>query len=188
MRSIRLIKLSSLISVVVTLSVGSLSAKADDNFSMYVDEEGNISFPHNFRTSMVHLGSWFVPEGGASGFHDVYTENTSVAVFRKTGKFPDGATLVKELRVSKSGNYTTGSGVSYATKDIKQWFVMIKDTKGRFVDNPLWGDGWGWALYKPDDRSKNVATNYKTDCQSCHLPVKDKDWVYTEAYPTLSSE
>ncbi len=27
--------------------------------------------------------------GGASGFHDVYTEKASVEAFRKTGKFPD---------------------------------------------------------------------------------------------------
>ena len=161
---------------------------ADDGFSPYVDDEGNIRFPEGFRTSMVHLGSWFVPEGDASGFHDVYTEKKTVEVFRKTGKFPDGATLIKELRASNAGSYTTGSGVSYATNGIKQWFVMIKDTKGRFTDNPLWGEGWGWALYKPNDRDKNVATNYKTDCLGCHVPVKAKDWVYTEAYPTLSSE
>jgi len=62
---------------------------------------------------------------------------------------------------------------------------MIKDTKGRFTDNPLCGDGWGWALYKPADKSKNVSTDYKTDCRGCHVPTKDKDWVYVEAYPTL---
>ncbi len=127
-------------------------------------------------------------EGGSSGFHDVYTEKEFVEVFRKTGTFPDGATLVKELRASKVGSYTTGSRGNYATSDIKQWFVMIKDVEERFADNPLWGDGWGWALYKPDDRGKNVATNYKTDCMGCHIPAKDKDWVYTEAYPTLSIE
>ena len=74
---------------------------------------------------MVHLGSWFVPEGGASGFHDVYTEKESVESYRETGKFPDGATLVKELRAAQSGVFTTGAGVSHATVDIKQWFVMV---------------------------------------------------------------
>ena len=49
----------------------------DERFSPYVDEQGRISFPEGFRSSMVHLGSWFVPEGGASGFHDVYTEKES---------------------------------------------------------------------------------------------------------------
>lgn len=160
---------------------------ADDGFSPYVDELGNISFPEGFRTSMVHLGSWFVPEGGASGFHDVYTEKATVEAYRETGTFPDGATLVKEIRASNAGSYTTGEGVSYATDGLKQWFVMIKDANGRFAENPGWGDGWGWALYKPDDRSNNVSTDYKTDCIGCHLPAKDKDWVYVEAYPTLEA-
>jgi hypothetical protein len=161
---------------------------AEEGYSPYVDDEGNISFPTGFRTSMVHLGSWFVPEGGASGFHDVYTERGTVEAYRKTGEFPDGAMLVKELRASSVGSYTTGQGVSYATDGLKQWFVMIKDTKGRFADNPLWGDGWGWALYKPDNRETNVATNYKADCLGCHVPAKENDWVYIEAYPTLSTD
>ncbi len=134
----------------------------------------------------VHLGSWYVPEGGASGFHDVYTEKNTVTIFKKTGKFPDGAILVKELRASESGDYTTGKGVSFATDGIKQWFVMIKDDEARFAENPQWGDGWGWALYKPDDPAKNLSTDYKQDCLGCHLPVKNKDLVYTEASPTLS--
>ena len=37
-------------------------------------------------------------------------------------------------------------------------FVLIKDEKGRFTDNPLWGDGWGWALFKSDAPDKQVAT------------------------------
>jgi hypothetical protein len=165
-----------------------MPAIAQDEFSPYVDDKGNITLPAGFRTSMVHLGSWFVPDGGASGFHDVYTEKASAEGFRNNGTFPDGATLVKELRASKAGTYTTGAGVSHATADIKQWFVMIKDVEGRFTENPLWGEGWGWALFKPDDKDKNVATNYKTDCLGCHVPAKDTDWVYTSAYPTLSKD
>ena len=163
-------------------------AIAADNFSSYVDKKGNISFPNGFRNSMVHLGSWFVPTGNASGFHDVYTEKRTVEAYLKTGKFPDGATIVKELRESKSGNYTTGQNISHATSSIKQWFVMIKDAKGRFSGNPLWGDGWGWALYKPDDKNKNISTDYKADCLGCHMPAKDKDWVYVEAYPVLQKK
>ena len=160
---------------------------AKQTFSSYVDDKGNISFPTDFRTSMVHLGSWFVPDGDASGFHDVYTEKESVEAFRKTGKFPDGATLVKELRGSKMADYTTGKGVNHSTGQLKQWFIMIKDESQQFSANPLWGDGWGWALFKPDDTTKNHASNYKTDCLGCHIPAKEKDWIYTEAYPILKS-
>jgi len=161
-------------------------SEAADPFSPYVDEQGGISFPEGFRTSMAHMGSWYVPEGGASGFHDVYTEPSTIEAYRKTGEFPDGATLVKELRASVSGDYSTGNGVNHATGGLKQWFVMVKDTENRFEDNPLWGDGWGWALFKPDARTTNAAADYKADCLGCHVPAKETDWVYTEAYPILA--
>lgn len=165
-----------------------LSAQADDSFSSQVDAKGNIGLPDDFRATMSHLGSWFVPAGDASGFHDVYLDSDAVTAFRKTGKFPDGAVMVKELRHPEVGNYTTGAGVSHAG-DIKQTFVMVKDSTNRFAGkNPAWGDGWGWALFKPDSGGKSVVTDYKIDCLGCHLPAKSKDYIYTEAYPTLSAK
>ncbi|MGD1984232.1 MAG: cytochrome P460 family protein [Chromatiaceae bacterium] len=181
-------KAAIVVCVTTMLTMADGSVASNDGFSAYVDSGGSIQLPPDFRLSMIHLGSWFVPDGEASGFHDVYTEQQTVEAYRSTGKFPDGATLVKELRAHKAGDYTTGKGVSYATDGLKQWFVMIKDTKGRFAGNPLWGDGWGWALYRPDDPAKNIAVDYKTDCLGCHVPAKATDWVYTQAYPTLTAQ
>jgi len=169
--------------VVAMMPLG--ATHAAESFSPNVDSKGNISLPKDFRNQMVHLGSWFVPEGGASGFHDVYTEPETVAAYRRTGQFPDGATLIKELRAANAADYTTGKGVSHATT-IKQWFVMVKDAKGRFGKNPVWGDGWGWALFKTDQPMRNAATDYKKDCLGCHVPAKAKDWIYVEGYPTLT--
>lgn len=184
MKCLKLAIVGSFVTVISTILVPNALAQGTE-FSPYVDNQGNISFPTDFRTSKAHLGSWFVPDGGASGFHDVYTEKSSIEAFRKTGKFPDGATIVKELRASKKGAYTTGQGVSHSTKELKQWFVMVKDSEGRFADNPLWGDGWGWALFKPDNKGQNIAADYKTDCLGCHVPAQQNDWIYTEAYPVL---
>ncbi|MBO6555291.1 MAG: cytochrome P460 family protein [Pseudomonadales bacterium] len=165
------------------MAVASLNVQADE-FSKFVDDQGVIELPNDFRKAMVHLGSWYVPDGEASGFHDVYTQAATVTHFRETGEFPDGAVLVKELRGAESGNYTTGKGVSYATDSVKQWFVMIKDRKNRFPGNPNWGEGWGWALYK-EASAGNVSTEFRRDCLGCHIPAKENDWIYVEAYPTL---
>ncbi|MDX2503901.1 MAG: cytochrome P460 family protein [Gammaproteobacteria bacterium] len=178
---------AGIIPTIVFCTFCSVALAQDKEFSPYVDNKGNIQFPEEFRTSMVHLGSWFVPDGGASGFHGVYTEKASVDAFRKTGRFPDGATLVKELRASRTADYSTGAGVKHSTETVKQWFVMIKDANNRFSNNPLWGDGWGWALFKTNNLTKNSASDYKKDCLGCHVPAKDKDWVYTEAYPILTA-
>ncbi len=161
------------------------AAETKSAFSAFVDEKGNISLPKDFRKTMSHLGSWFVPEGDASGFHDVYAQQTDVTAFIKTGKFQDGTILIKELRASSAADYTTGKNVSFANETIKQWFVMIKDSKNRFPKHKNWGNGWGWALFKTDNPDINVSMDYQKDCVGCHIPAKDNDWVYIDGYPTL---
>ena len=157
----------------------------ESTYTPWVDGKGQLSLPQDFRLKLAHLSSWYVPEGGASGFHHVYTQPETIEAYRKTGKFPDGAILVKELRDSQKGDYTTGKGVSSPTGTIKQTFLMVKDSQGRFKGNKNWGDGWGWALFKPDNPTVNVSTDYKADCLGCHTPVKDTDWVFIDGYPTL---
>jgi hypothetical protein len=176
---------TSMMLVLLSISANALQA---NEFSPYVDKNGEISFPKGYGISMAHLGSWFVPTGDASGFHNVYTERENIAAYRNSGKFPDGTTLVKELRAFHAADYTTGKNVNHSTNMIKQWFVMIKDTNNRFSDNPVWGDGWGWALFKPNELNKNLASDYKADCLGCHVPAKEKDWIYTEAYPVLNTK
>ena len=159
------------------------------DFSRYVDAQGNISRPTDFRTEFVHLGSWAVldEKSAARGMHDVYTERASAEAYRKTGKFPDGATLVKEIRAAETGAMTTGDPVMWgATPAV--WFVMVKDGKGRFSGNPLWADGWGWSMYKADAPGKNVATSYEKDCKSCHIPAAQTDRVFIKGYPTLTGK
>jgi len=64
---------------------------------------------------------------------------------------------------------------------------MIKDTRGRFKDNKLWGKGWGWAwaLFKAENPTETVTKDFKTDCIPCHVPAKKDDWVYVRGYPAL---
>ena len=77
------------------------------------------------------------------------------------------------------------TGQAYWAGDIASWFMMVKDEKGRFKDNPNWGEGWGWALFNAEDPNKNVSTNFQKDCIPCHIPAKNTGWVYIQGYPTL---
>lgn len=176
------------LSLVIVFSIGLLySSQAEENgsFSPYVDSEGNITRPTDFREKWTYLGSWVHPESEKDGIHNVYTEPGVVEKYKENGdKFPDGAVLVKEVLSEASQDMTTGKGVLHA-KDIVLWFVMVKDEKGKFPDNPKWGDGWGWALYNADDPSKDVSTDYKKDCIGCHIPAKQTDWIYIQGYPAL---
>jgi hypothetical protein len=33
-----------------------------------------------------------------------------------------------------------------------------------------------------------VATDYKKDCLTCHIPAKADDWIYVKGYPVLNSK
>ena len=160
--------------------------KADD-FSPYVTKDGGISLPADYREKFLHLGSWAVatkPDTPVAEMHNVYAPPEDIQAYRRDGKFPDGAVLVKEITNVGSDNLTTGHS-TWSTGD-KSWFVMVKDAKGRFPQNDLWGDGWGWALFEAKDPKRNVATDYKTDCKTCHVPAKKDDWLYIRGYSILA--
>ena len=121
---------------------------------------------------------------GAAGLHNVYVQPDAITAYRKTGEFPDGTVLIKELLKAATGSMTTGT-VSWGT-EVEGWFVMVKDRHNRFPDHPLWGDGWGWVLINATDLEKVVTTNYKTECLGCHIPARNTDWIYINGYPVLN--
>ena len=175
------------VSLFIGVAGNTPAVHAADAFSTIVDEHGRISLPDgDFRRDWTFLGAFAVndPEKeGANSIHNVYTEKSTVDYYREHGTFPDGAILVKEPRNTETGDLTTGT-VSWAS-DIAGWFVMVKDEKGRFPDNPLWGEGWGWAFFEAGNPEKTVTKNYVDDCLGCHTPARDTDWIYVEGYPVL---
>lgn len=160
--------------------------KGGSNGFNLVDKSGIISKPADYRDRYQALGVFSVADpNGNVDLHYTYAPPGTAEYYRKNGKFADGTVLVKEVFGTDHGPMTTGE-VHWA-KGTKIWFIMVKDEKGRYPGNPLWGDGWGWALYKSDAPDKQVATDYKKDCLGCHVPAKATDWVYVQGYPVLSS-
>ena len=156
-----------------------------DGFKL-VDKTGNIRKPDHYQDLYQMIGSWTVVDSKGSQMHFTYASPGTGEYYRRNVKFADGTVLVKEINGTDHAQMTTGDA-SWAT-DTKVWFVMIKDSKGRFSNNPLWGDGWGWALFKSDAPDKQVATDYKKDCLGCHIPAKADDWIYVKGYPPLHSK
>jgi len=144
----------------------------------------------DYRRDWVLLGSFSLladdPEAGAKEFHVVYTQRENVDAFRKTGAFPDGAVLVKDVFATTTEYLTTGAA-SYADK-LAGRFVMVKDQGDKYAGtSPLWGDGWGWAFYEGTETKKTVTTDYKQDCLACHEPVRHQDLTYIQGYPVLKN-
>jgi hypothetical protein len=151
-----------------------------------VDKAGNIRRPSDVRDRYQALGTYMVLDPKGNQMHATYASPGTAENYRKTGKFADGTVLVKEVFGTDHAPMTTGD--AHWASGTKVWFVMIKDEKGRYSSNPLWGDGWGWALFKSDAPDKQVATDYKKDCLGCHIPARGTDWIYVQGYPVLASK
>jgi hypothetical protein len=163
------------------------SSKAPKAPVVAVDAAGDLHVPDDYRTTYQFLGSWAVAADTGAGLkelHVVYASPGTITAYRKDGRFPDGAVLVKEVFQAATGKMTTGT-VSRA-EILKGWFVMVKDSEGRHDGNQLWGDGWGWSWFDAANPTKTTSTDYKTNCLSCHIPAHGSDWVYVGGYAPLS--
>jgi hypothetical protein len=165
--------------------VAAQSKESSDGFKL-VDKTGNIRKPADYRDLYQMLGTYMVLDPKGNQMHFTYASPGTADYYRRNKKFADGTVLVKEIHETGHAQMTTGDA-NWAT-DTKVWFVLIKDAKGRYPNNPLWGDGWGWALFKSDAPDKQVATDYKKDCLGCHVPAKADDWIYVNGYPVLHSK
>jgi len=166
-------------------NVKSQSRSSSFNGFALVDKAGNIRKPSDYRDRFEALGSWTVIDPKGDQIHFVYASPGASEYYRANGHFADGTMLVKEIWGTDHAQLTTGD--AHWMSKIVQWFVLVKDAKGRFPGNSLWGNGWGWALFKADAPEKQVATDFKKDCLSCHVPAKDTDWIYVKGYPVLGS-
>lgn len=151
-----------------------------------VDSRGNLHVPVDYRTLYRYLGTWAVADGKRprlKQLHVVYSSPGTQETYRNSGHFADGSILVKEVFAATTGHYTTGT-VSHA-QTLVGWFVMVKDTKHLHPENKLWGDGWAWSWFDANNPRRTTSTNYKTDCQMCHVPARGSDWIYVTGYPVL---
>ena len=168
------------------------------NAEAVADTAGNLHVPDTYRTTYEFLGSWTVAadkDQGSKAFHVVWASRGSIGSYRKDGHFPDGTVLVKEVHFAATGQMTTGT-VSHADK-LRGWFVMVRDSRGRYPDNNMWGDGWGWGWFdaaNPSTPSRTLplpgggvaaSLDYRENCKSCHLPAQATGWIYVDGYPPL---
>ena len=176
-----------ILALVVLASYQSVNPQKTKTFNGFelVDKTGTIRKPTDFRDRYPVLGTFFVLDPKGNEMHATHASPGAAEYYRKNGKFADGTLLLKEVFGTNHAQMTTGD--AHWAMATKVWFIMVKDEKGRYPGNPLWGDGWGWALYNSDAPDKQIATDYKKDCLGCHVPAKATDWVYVQGYPVLSS-
>src|SRR5262245_2301831 len=102
------------------------SATKASGFSPYVTKDGAISRPTDYRDTFEYLGSYAVatkPDKPLDEMHIVYARPEDVRTYRRDGKFPDGATLVKE--VTRVGSDKLPTRQSRRPTDCKPRLVTI---------------------------------------------------------------
>ena len=157
--------------------------------------DDSTSIPEGFR-EWVFIGAPLTPHGlngGAAGFpefHHVYIEPEAFAEYTRTGEFPEGTTIVKELVLLKEGHYDDGSrdeasGRGYFADRFAGIDMMVKDS-ARFATT----NGWGFYNFghhePPYAETAAVASN--EECAFCHTANATHDMVFTTFYPILGRE
>ncbi len=169
------------------------------------DSAGRVKTPTGYR-AWVFVGAPLTPEGLNDGkfncnadgtnctksnfpeYHHVYIEKKNVDAYLKTGSFPEGTVIVKELtRVLKptfpDGSRKEPSGRGYFNGEYNGIDMSVKDSK-RFAGT----NGWGFFTFghHPLPYDKTSAERPVAECAGCHIAnVANTDMTWIQFYPQL---
>ncbi len=142
--------------------------------------KGELVLPSNYHT-WVFLGSPLTPHAlndGKAGFpeyHNVYIQPEAFEIYRKTGDFPEGTILLKELQLTMPGTYDDGSrmeasGRGFFPAQLNGIDISVKDSV-RFKDT----NGWGFFNFghHAPPYAKTSAALPKDACAACHIANAD---------------
>ncbi len=190
--------------LVVILAVGVVAVSAlprntssvaadTQNSTAVFDADGKLKLPTGYRR-WVFVGAPLTPNGlnnGKAGFpeyHHVYVEEKNLDVYLKTGSFPEGTVIVKELtRVLNptfpDGSRTEPSGRGYFNGEFNGMDVTVKDSK-RFANTNAWGFfNFG---HHPLPYAESAKEASAAECAGCHASfVAKTDMTWVQFYPIL---
>jgi hypothetical protein len=150
-----------------------------------------LVLPKGFN-DWVYVGSPLTPNGlnnGKAGFpeyHNVYIERGSYEIFKRTGAFPEGTIMFKELQLLLSpenpdGSRTETSGRGFFPGALNGADVTVKDSK-RFSETR----GWGFFNFNHSEpKAPTAKLRPRGECAYCHEAGAKKDMVWTQFYRLL---
>jgi hypothetical protein len=144
--------------------------------------DGKMEFPADYRTWVFLSAGMDMAYGenaaaaAASAVHlfdNVFVDRPSYAVFEKTGRWPEGATFVLEIRravaegsINKRGHFQT---------DRAAVEVHVKDKR--------FPGGWAFFNFRGQDPGQKIAEG--SQCHTCHQAHGATDTTFVQFYPTL---
>jgi len=153
--------------------------------------KGELELPKDYHT-WVFLGSPLTPHALNDGkaafpeYHNVYIQPEAYQAYRKTGQFPEGTILLKELQLTVPGTDADGSrvevsGRGYFPAARNGIDISVKDSK-RFKDTNAWGF-FNFGHHAPPYK-KTAAALPKEACAGCHITNAD-DMVFKKFYAPI---
>lgn len=153
-----------------------------------------LKLPKDFR-KWVYLGAPFTPHalnGGKANFpefHNVYVQPEAFEHYRKTGVWPEGTIMFKELQlvdapvgkkgVQKDGSRYEPSGRGYFPGPVNGTDAAVKDST-RFSESKNWGY-FNFGHHAPPYAASAPAAPIAA-CAACHIGNADEDMVYMKFY------
>ena len=164
--------------------------------------DGELHLPGGFRR-WEHVGSRVKTSGNSvldgavilrPQVMDTYIEPSAFVRYKKTGVWPDGTQIVKEISIIKVGDNcdkvtfacSTRAGAGIFQDSFIGVGMMVKDSK-RFPDAP-----GNWAYFRFLAHGPAYATTSavlpENQCQSCHVRfASTEDYVFTDTHIGLTS-
>jgi hypothetical protein len=173
-------------------STTSVAADTQPSTAVF-DSDGKLKLPTGYRR-WVFVGAPLTPNGlnnGKAGFpeyHHVYVEEKNLDVYLKTGSFPEGTVIVKELTrvldpTFPDGSRAEPSGRGYFNGEFNGMDVTVKDSK-RFANT----NGWGFFNFghHPLPYAESAKEASAAECAGCHASfVAKTDMTWVQFYPIL---
>jgi len=161
------------------LTAGSTSHAQAPKPAAAFTADGKLEFPKDYRT-WVYLSSGLdmsyvenMNMGEQHTFDNVFVDPAAYAAFQRTGRWPDGATFVLEVRrgvnkgsINKKGAFQT---------DRLAVEVHLKDK----------GFKSGWAFFPFSSDAPARALPQTSQCNQCHEAHGAVDTTFVQFYPTL---
>lgn len=179
-------------SIILDISTRPIAAQVKP-FTAVFDSDGKMRLPSGYR-AWVFVGAPLTPNGLNGGeanfpeYHHVYIEKPNVDAFLKTGDFPEGTVIVKELTRVLNPTFPDGStkapsGRGFFNGEYNGIDVSVKDTK-RFAKT----NNWGFFTFghHPLPYENSAAESSVNECAGCHIAnVAKTDMTYIQFYPLL---
>lgn len=174
---------------------GTSQAQSMTSFGPQWTDRGELVLPTGYH-AWIFLGAPLTPHAlndGKAGFpeyHNVYVHPEAFRAYQRTGQWPEGTILLKELQLTLEGRASDGSrvepsGRGYFPGARNGIDISVKDSK-RFADTQGWGF-FNFGHHAPP-YARTAAAAPRDACAGCHMQNATADMVFSRFYaPVLNA-